>query len=108
MAEIGKWTLKLTRLVETSSQPFSSFVNSQLFIHAGHLSFIVHFLNNTHFLLCFEQDRAHEYRAQFLHYFLFHMLNQVPHAHSLTSSSNLLLDLPYCEDCVDKHLYIFF
>jgi hypothetical protein len=44
MAEIEKWTLKLTRLVETSSQPFSSFVNFQLFIHASHLSFIVHFL----------------------------------------------------------------
>jgi hypothetical protein len=40
MAEIGKWT----RLVDTSSQPFSSFVNSQLFIHASQLSFIVHFL----------------------------------------------------------------
>jgi hypothetical protein len=44
MVEIGKWTVKLTRLVETSSQPFSSFVNSELFIHTSHLSFIVHFL----------------------------------------------------------------
>jgi hypothetical protein len=47
--EIGKWTLKLTRLVDTSSQPFSSFVNSQLFIHASHSSFILHFFNNAHF-----------------------------------------------------------
>jgi hypothetical protein len=75
MAEIRNWTLKLTRLVETTSQPFSSFVNSQLFVHASHLSFIVYFFNNAHFLLCFEQDWAHEYRAQFLHY-LFNRLNQ--------------------------------
>jgi hypothetical protein len=51
MAEIEKWTLKLTRLVDTSSQPFSLFVNSQLFIHAYHLSFIVHFFNNAHFIV---------------------------------------------------------
>jgi hypothetical protein len=44
IVEIEKWTLKLIRLVETSSRPFSLFVNSQLFIHASHLSFIVHFL----------------------------------------------------------------
>jgi hypothetical protein len=44
IVEIEKWTLKLIRLVETSSQPFSLFINSQLFIHASHLSFIVHFL----------------------------------------------------------------
>jgi hypothetical protein len=78
IVEIEKWTLKLIRLVETSSQPFSLFVNSQLFIHASHLSFIVHFLIMHSFLLWFKQDRAHEYRTQSLHYFLFHMLNQAP------------------------------
>jgi hypothetical protein len=41
MAEIGKWT----RLVDTSCQPFSSFVNSQPFIYAIHLPFVVHFFN---------------------------------------------------------------
>jgi hypothetical protein len=43
MVDIRKWTFKLTRLVGTSSQPFSSFVNSQPFIHASHLLFIVFF-----------------------------------------------------------------
>jgi hypothetical protein len=33
----------LTRLVGTSSQPFSSFVNSQPFIHASYSSFIAFF-----------------------------------------------------------------
>jgi hypothetical protein len=28
MPETRKWTFKLTRLVDTSSQPFSSFANS--------------------------------------------------------------------------------
>jgi hypothetical protein len=79
MVEIGKWTFKLTRLVGNSSQPFSSFVNSQVFIHNRHLPFIVHFFNHAPFLLCFEQDLAHEYRVQFLHYFLFHRLNQALH-----------------------------
>jgi hypothetical protein len=82
MPEIKKWTFKLTRLVDTSSQPFSSFVNSQPFIHVSHLPFIVHFLIMHLFLLCFEQDRAHEYRTQFLHYLLFHRLNQDPHPFS--------------------------
>jgi hypothetical protein len=77
MVEIRKWTLKLKRLVGTSSQPFSSFENSQPFIHASHLSFIA-FFNNAPFLLCFGQDRAHEYRAHFLHYQMFHRLNQAP------------------------------
>jgi hypothetical protein len=49
MVEIGKWIFKLTRLVDTSSQSFSSFVNSPPFIHASHLPFIVHFLNNALF-----------------------------------------------------------
>jgi hypothetical protein len=76
MVEIGKWTFELTRLLGNSSQPFSSFVNSQTFIHNSHLPFIVHFLIVNLFLLCFEHDRAHEYRVLFLHYFLFHRLNQ--------------------------------
>jgi hypothetical protein len=49
MAEIRKWIFKLTRLVDTSSQAFSTFVNSQPFIHVSHLSFIVHFFNNALF-----------------------------------------------------------
>jgi hypothetical protein len=49
MTEIGKYTFKLTRLVDILSQPFSSFVNSQSFIHASHLPFIVHFFNNAPF-----------------------------------------------------------
>jgi hypothetical protein len=73
MAEIKKWT----RLVDTSSHSFSSFVNSQPFIYASHLPFVVHFLIMHHFLLlCFDQDQVHEYQVQFLHYFLFHRLNQ--------------------------------
>jgi hypothetical protein len=49
MIEIRKWTFKFIRLVDTSSQPFSSFVNSQPFIHASHLPFVVHFLIMHHF-----------------------------------------------------------
>jgi hypothetical protein len=45
VVEIGKWTFKLTRLVDNSPQPFCSFVNSQKFIHNGYLPFIVHFFN---------------------------------------------------------------
>jgi hypothetical protein len=44
MVEIGKWTFKLTMLVGNLSQPFSSFVNYQAFIHNSHLPFNVHFL----------------------------------------------------------------
>jgi hypothetical protein len=101
MVEIRKWTLKLKRLVGTSSQPFSSFENSQPFIHASHLSFIA-FFNNAPFYC---------------------VLNRIEHmsterifcttkcstgwtrlrAYSLTSSSNLLLDPPDSEDRVDKY-----
>jgi hypothetical protein len=63
MAEIGKWTLKLTRLVETSSQPFSSFVNSQILIHLVICHSLFIFFNTGHFLLYFEQDEAHEYHV---------------------------------------------
>jgi hypothetical protein len=38
----------------------------------------LHFLIMHLFLLCFDQDRAHEYRTQFLHYLMLHRLNQVP------------------------------
>jgi hypothetical protein len=75
MAEIRKWTFKWTRLVDTSFSTIFFIVNSQPFIYATYSPSVVHFLIMHHFLLlCFDQDRAQEYRTQFLHYFLFHRL----------------------------------
>jgi hypothetical protein len=106
MVEIGKWTFKLTRLVDTSSQPFSSFVNSQPFIDASHLPFIMHLFNNAPFYCVRSMIKHMNIGCSFCTTSCSTSWTRL-RAHSLTSSSNLLLDQPDGEDHVDKH-WIFF
>jgi hypothetical protein len=98
MVEIGKWTFKLIRLVDTSSQPFSSFVNSQ--------PFIVHFLI-MHLFYCVLSRIKHMSTGRSFCTTSCSTSWTRLRTHSLTSSSNLLLDPPDYEDRVDK-CWIFF